>query len=106
MAEHIESSRKSSGNGCLVIDTVPEVLDAFLNQPNDYLTGVLEQVNSDGDTDTKASMIGNLFGARNGIQAIPQYLINGLENGKKGKDYILSLADRLLGLSDDLKLRT
>jgi ADP-ribosylglycohydrolase len=106
MAEHIELSRKSSGNGCLVIETVPEVLDAFLNQPNDYLTGVLEQVNSDGDTDTKASMIGNLLGAWNGIQTIPQYLINGLENGEKGKDYIVSIADRLLELSDDLKLRT
>jgi ADP-ribosylglycohydrolase len=105
MAEHIELSKKSSGNGCLVIDTVPEILDAFLNQPNDFLTGVLEQVNSDGDTDTKASMIGNLLGAWNGIQTIPQYLINGLENGEKGKDYIVSLADRLLELSDDLKLK-
>ena len=106
MAEHIELSRKRSGNGCLVIETVPEVLNDFLNQPNDYLTGVLEQVNSDGDTDTKASMIGNLLGAWNGIQTIPQYLINGLENGEKGKNYIVSIADRLLELSDYLKLRT
>ncbi len=76
----------------------------IINQKNDYLTGVIEQDNSDGDTDTTASMIGHLHGAWNGIQAIPQYLINGLENGEKGKDYILSLADRLLELSDDLKL--
>ena len=106
LAAHIELKKKSSGNGCLVIDTVPNVLNAFIDHPNDYLTGVLEQVNSDGDTDTKASMIGNLLGAWNGIQAIPQYLIDGLENGEKGKDYIISLADRLLKLSDVLELRT
>jgi hypothetical protein len=51
-------------------------------------------------------MIGNLFGAWNGVQAIPPYLIDGLENGAKGKDYIISLADRLGELSEDLKLRT
>ena len=106
LAEHIRLRKKSSGNGCLVIETVPNVLNAFLKQPTDYLTGVLEQVNSDGDTDTKASMIGNLLGAWNGVQAIPKYLIDGLENGEKGKDYILSLADRLWEFSEDLKLRT
>ncbi len=106
LAEHIKPGKMRSGNGCLVIETVPNVLNAFLNQPNDYLSGVLEQVNSDGDTDTKASMIGNLLGAWNGVQVIPQYLIDGLENGEKCKDYIVSLADRLWELSEDLKLRT
>jgi len=87
------------GTECLVVDTVFPVLDRFLFDPSDLTGGVLAMVNGDGDTDTKASMIGNLLGARNGIESVPATLLDGLENGPEGKDYLLALADRLADLS-------
>jgi ADP-ribosylglycohydrolase len=83
------------GNSCWVDDTVPPVVDAFFASPDIYAKGVLDQVNSNGDTDTKASMLGSLLGVHLGFEAIPEQWLNGLENGLKGRDHLLLLADAL-----------
>ncbi len=84
------------GRTCRVEDTVPPVVEAFLRAPASWSDAVLEQVNSDGDTDTKASMLGSALGAHHGVEAIPARWIDGLENGHKGRDYLFLLADALL----------
>jgi len=102
LAEWIARGRAEQGPGCLVIDTVPVVIAAACDAPSDYLAAVLDQVNSEGDTDTKAAMLGNLLGLRSGVRAIPEELLEGLENGTNGRDTIERLALRLLDLSLEL----
>ncbi len=87
------------GRSCWVEDTVPPVAEAFLSGPKTWADGVLEQVNSNGDTDTKASMLGSVLGVHNGLEAIPTGWIKRLENGHKGRDHLFLLADALLLLS-------
>jgi len=45
----------------------------------DFETGVRAAVNHDGDSDSTASMAGNLLGALHGVEAIPQRWLAGLE---------------------------
>ena len=94
-----EDPGRMPGRTCRVEDTVPPVVDAFLSCPDTWDEGVLAQVNSDGDTDTKASMLGSLLGVHHGIEAIPRRWIDGLENGHRGRDHICLLADALLLLT-------
>ncbi len=99
LASMIKEQRQGHGNECSVEDTIPEIVNRFLENPNDFRSGVLDEVNSDGDTDTKASLIGQLLGIKNGVSAIPKEYLEGLENGEKGRDYLQKLADQLLELS-------
>lgn len=87
------------GMSCRVMDTVPAVARAFLVNSDDFSTGVLAQVNSDGDTDTKAAMLGQLIGGRSGIESIPPTWLDGLEDGHRGRTYLTLLADALLLLA-------
>lgn len=68
---------------------------AFLKFPNDFEKSVLFCVNAGWDTDTIAAINGNMAGAANGLGSIPSRWIKGLENGYKGRDYILKLAHQL-----------
>ena len=83
------------GNSCFVDDTVPPVVDGFFASADNYADGVLAQVNSNGDTDTKASMLGGVLGTHLGVEAIPTRWVAGLENGPNGRDHLLRLADAL-----------
>lgn len=103
LAQILLQQRKGTGTGCGVVDTVPEVIYSFLDNPHHYRDPVLRQVNSEGDTDTKASMLGSLLGLKNGLQIIPKDFQDGLENGKKGREYILKVANQLYALSQKLK---
>jgi ADP-ribosylglycohydrolase len=100
MIRHHELSQQLR---CYVEDTVPEVIDRYLLDSDDFLSGVLDEVNSEGDTDTKASMLGSILGAKLGITSIPQNLLDGLENNGKGKDYLELLSQQLYELSERLR---
>lgn len=91
-----QGAGRAPGRSCWVEDTVPPVVDAFLSGPESWEDGVLEQVNSDGDTDTKASMLGSVLGAHHGLEAIPGGWIERLENDHKGREHLFLLADELL----------
>jgi poly(ADP-ribose) glycohydrolase ARH3 len=56
---------------------------------------VARAIGQGNDTDTLAAMAGALVGARRGLGAIPAPLVAKLEDGPKGRAYILELADRL-----------
>jgi poly(ADP-ribose) glycohydrolase ARH3 len=75
--------------------SVPAAVWAFLSQVEDVEGAVVRAVNLGGDTDTIGAMAGALAGAYHGASAFPSRWVEVLENGPKGRDHVLGLADRL-----------
>lgn len=70
--DNTDRLRESVGCGCHALETAPFVIGTFLRHPTDFKQGVLEAVNSGGDTDTNGSIVGALIGANCGLGAIPE----------------------------------
>lgn len=83
------------GNGIEALDSVPTAIAAFTLHPNSFSEAIGHAIMLGGDTDTIAAMTGALSGAYLGLEAIPPSLVNSLESSPKGRDYLLTLADRL-----------
>ena len=66
------------GEGWVADEALAIALTCALASP-DFETGVRAAVNHDGDSDSTASMAGNLLGALHGFEAIPQRWLAGLE---------------------------
>lgn len=81
--------------GSPIGDITMTAVYAFLKFPRDYEKSVLFCVNAGWDTDTMAAINGNIAGAFNGLTGIPARWTERLENGYKGRDYILRLANHL-----------
>jgi ADP-ribosylglycohydrolase len=77
-------------------DSVPAALWSFLSACEDPEKAIIRAVNLGGDTDTIGALTGSLAGAYHGIDAFPRRWLDVLENSGKGRDYVISLADRLL----------
>jgi len=82
------------------IGAVPPAIASFLLSRG-FKESVVTAVNCGGDTDTLGAMSGAIAGAYYGYSQIPSHWFIPLENEGKGRDYILSLAERLA----DLKAR-
>jgi poly(ADP-ribose) glycohydrolase ARH3 len=76
------------------LGAVPPALASFL-LTGSFRESVVVAVNCGGDTDTIGAMTGAIAGAYYGYDEIPREWVVGLENGPKGRDYVLSLAERL-----------
>jgi poly(ADP-ribose) glycohydrolase ARH3 len=76
------------------LGAVPPAIASFL-LTRGFKESVVVAVNCGGDTDTVGAMSGALAGAYYGYSQIPEQWLRPLENEGKGRDYILSLADRL-----------
>lgn len=79
-----ESLRENFGNGsCYVLHSLPFTYGFFLAYINNPVQGLIDLVNAGGDTDTNASMLGNLLGALHGIELFEQsehrWMIEGLQ---------------------------
>lgn len=70
------------GTKANVRETVPAALYCFLKF-NNYGLAVEAAIRAGGDTDTTASIVGALFGAKNGISGIPEEWINNVEDTGK-----------------------
>ncbi len=81
--------------GSPIADVILAALYAFLKTPDDFSQSVLLCVNAGWDTDTMACICGHISGAWNGLRGIPPHWIANLENGYKGRDYIIALAHAL-----------
>lgn len=68
----IEKLRETVGTGCITIESVCFAVAIFLRNRNDFRAGILEAVNSGGDTDSTASMVGALIGSTVGVEGIPK----------------------------------
>lgn len=87
--------RNTSFTRCPIGDITMTAVYALLKFPNDFEKSVLFCVNAGGDTDTMAAINGNMAGAVCGLSNIPRRWVTRLENGYKGRDYILRLAKHL-----------
>jgi poly(ADP-ribose) glycohydrolase ARH3 len=83
------------GNSLEAHRSVVTAIALFAVCPDDYARAVARAIGQGNDTDTLAAMAGALVGARRGLGAIPAPLVAKLEDGSKGRAYILELADRL-----------
>jgi ADP-ribosylglycohydrolase len=71
-------------------EAVPPALGAFLAAKNAEQAIVIA-VNLGGDTDTIGAMAGALAGAYWGLSNLPERWLQVLENGSRGRDYVLEL---------------
>jgi len=79
------------GTSGSVSDVLPAALYCFLKSPLNFEESIFRSVNLGGDADTIAFVTGQLSGTYNGIENIPHYLINKLENNQQLKQYSLDL---------------
>ena len=62
---------KQVGTSCLSLESIPFSIAIFLRNLTNFQTGILEAVNSGGDTDTNASLVGAMIGTNVGLEGIP-----------------------------------
>ena len=88
----------SFGNGsCYAYDSLPFTYAMFLRNPRSIET-LFDTVNAGGDTDTNASMVGALLGARNGMRILSgnEHLIQGLWKNEEVLKTSTGLAEALV----------
>jgi poly(ADP-ribose) glycohydrolase ARH3 len=77
------------------IESVPAALGAFL-LTDTFQDAVVLAVNLGGDTDTIGAMAGAVAGAYYGYGQIPAEWLESLENGAKGRDYVVDCVRALV----------
>jgi ADP-ribosylglycohydrolase len=79
-----------------VRETVPSALYLFMKYDN-YRQAVLAAINAGNDTDTTASIVGSLFGAKYGMRDIPSYWTDQVED----RDRLIILDSQLYNRSNN-----
>jgi ADP-ribosylglycohydrolase len=82
------------GEGWIAEEAIASAFYCFWRHPRDFRACVLEGVNTDGDSDSIASIAGGIAGAALGIDAIPSEWRSGVENS----GLLHELAERLAQL--------
>lgn len=85
------------GEGWVAEEAVACALYCFWRHPDDYRAAVLEAVNTDGDSDSLATITGSLCGARGGLEGIPPEWVEGVEQSARLLQLGELLADTRLG---------
>jgi poly(ADP-ribose) glycohydrolase ARH3 len=80
------------GNGITSFESVPTAVYSFLSRSESFEDAVVYAVSLGGDADTIGAMTGAIAGAHRGYQNIPALWLDKLENGTKGRDYVIDLA--------------
>jgi poly(ADP-ribose) glycohydrolase ARH3 len=93
------------GNGLEAHRSVVTAVCCFAGSPDCYADVIRRAIGQGNDTDTLAAMAGAISGARLGIEAIPEHLIESLEDNAKGRTYICELADKLLQAHESRRRR-
>ncbi len=83
------------GNAITAHESVVTAIACFLTFPESFVDAVGTAIHLGGDTDTLAAMTGAISGAYLGEAALPKSVLQALENGDQGRDYICQLADQL-----------
>ncbi len=92
---------KALGNSVKADEAVASAIYSFLYSDTFY-DALHFSVSIGGDTDTISAICGGIAGAFWGKEAIPKDWLCELEDGKKGKSYIESLAKELFRLSNEI----
>jgi ADP-ribosylglycohydrolase len=74
-------SARGLGEGWVAEEAVVSALYCFWRNPLDFRAAVLSAVNTDGDSDSIACIVGGISGAFNGLSAIPESWQKEVENG-------------------------
>jgi len=98
-----ETIARELGNEVTALRSVPAAIYCFLKFSGDFKKSVGEAVLLGGDTDTIGAMTGALAGAHLGVNAIPAEWLDALENGKKGRDYVMELGRKMYKWVFDLQ---
>lgn len=80
------------------VGTVPAALAAFL-LTDSFEWAVVTAVNCGGKTDMLGALAGGVAGAFYGAAAIPERLLVGLTNDRRGRDHVIALGERLGALT-------
>ena len=99
LAASPEEAANHLGTGAQASCSVSAALWAVLSSPEDPEMAIIRAVNLGGDTDTIGAMAGAVAGAYHGAEALPLRWTQALEEGDKGKGYVIELADRLLDIA-------
>lgn len=94
----VEKITERIGNDVRAFVAVPAAVCAFLARPHSFEEAVVFAVSLGGDTDTIGAMAGAIAGACHGMSGIPSRWLNALENGPKGRDYVIELGAKLYQL--------
>ena len=73
-------------------EAIAAAVYVFLRHPGDPRAAILEGANTPGDSDSIATLVGALVGARCGLHALPQAWVNDVERSSD----LLTLADRAI----------
>jgi poly(ADP-ribose) glycohydrolase ARH3 len=93
--EVIEAIGDRYGLSLKAIESVPAAIGAFV-LTNSFREAVVLAVNLGGDTDTIGAMAGAVAGAYYGLDQIPKEWIEPLEDGVKGREYIITCVKRIV----------
>jgi poly(ADP-ribose) glycohydrolase ARH3 len=77
------------------IESVPPAISAFVSTDS-FRDAVVLAVNLGGDTDTIGAMAGAMAGAYYGYDQIPRQWLDCLENGAKGRDYVIDCVRQIV----------
>jgi len=86
------------GNGIAAVDAIGSALLIFGRFWKTPEIALINAVALGGDTDTIAAHTGALLGALHGSKWIPKRWFDKIENGKRGRDFIIHLAMQLATL--------
>ena len=86
------------GNDVLIQDSVPTAIFMFLSNSDSFEEAIVKAISLGGDTDTIAAMTGAISGAFHGYHSFPSRWTDSLENGDKGRDYVITLGEKLCDL--------
>lgn len=68
----IENLQKEIGTGCVAVESVCFAVAVYFRNMDNFKNGILEAINSGGDTDSIAAMVGAMIGSRVGLGGIPK----------------------------------
>jgi poly(ADP-ribose) glycohydrolase ARH3 len=88
------------GNGLEAHRSVVTAIQIFVDNPNNYNEIMRSAIGMGNDVDTLCAMSGAISGAYLGVDAIPKYLIDRLENDINGRDRIIELANQLYDIGE------
>jgi ADP-ribosylglycohydrolase len=74
-----EKGPHALGEGWVAEEAVASALYCAWRHPDDFKAGVLLAVNTDGDSDSIATITGSILGARLGLEAIPEDWVRDVE---------------------------
>jgi poly(ADP-ribose) glycohydrolase ARH3 len=97
MLEVIEAIAGRYSLSLRAIESVPAAIGAFV-LTDSFQEAVVLAVNLGGDTDTIGAMAGAIAGAYYGYSQMPEEWLSPLENGEKGRDYVMDCVSLIVPL--------